>query len=143
MTLSTNVFWYEFIPTQKLWQKDRRTTHYLHDICLYVYLPIKNVRWLSVCANIILARFLDDDVFVWISILFNLKNEITKSDISFKSLNTNKCLKYIVVENHYIYNQKTNINYLKIKKLYNTIQRILSRYMARSYIVHNLLGILK
>jgi len=78
------------------------------------------MRRLSVCTNIILARFLDDDVFVLISILFNLQNEITKSDISFKSSNINKCLEYIAVENQYIYNLKTNINYLKTKKIHIT-----------------------
>jgi len=97
-----------------------------------------------VCTNIILAQFSDYDVFVWISILFNLKNVTTKGDISFKSSNTNKCPKLIVVENQYIYNLKTNTNCLKNKKdtyiilTYNT-HTVIGTY----YIIYNLLGVPK
>jgi len=96
---------------------DVGTTHYLHDIYLYiVYSSICSDSLCVQCSNIILTRFSDDDVFVWISILFNLRNVTTKGNISFKSSVTNKCLKFIVVENQYVYNPKTNINYLQIKR---------------------------
>jgi len=124
MTLSTNVFLlvqiYRYL--HKNCEKKIDVQHIIYTTRLYVYLPIINVRRLVVCTNIILAQFSDDDVFVWISILFNLKNVTTKGDISFKSPNTNKCLKLIVVENQYVYNLKTNTNCLKNKKrhLHNT-----------------------
>lgn len=143
MCLLAQLYRYLYSIDHQLWKKKIHVKHIIYTTRLYVYLPIINVRRLVVCTNIILAQFSDDDVFVWISILFNLKNVKAKGDISFKSSNTNKCLKFIVVENQYIYNLKTNITCLKIKRyLHNTYIRYSYCYRYL-HIMYNLLDVLK